>query len=89
MDQTVSESRNSRKATNDTLDESSSPRVALVPDELTDIIHQAVKDNRSYLMEHETKEILEGIGIKTTGFLIARSEDEALALSEKSGFLPL
>ncbi|MDM7986312.1 MAG: GNAT family N-acetyltransferase [Smithella sp.] len=57
-----------------------------MPDELTDIIHQAVKDNRSYLMEHETKEILEGIGIKTTGFLIARSEDEALALSEKIGF---
>ena len=54
--------------------------------ELAEIIHQAVSDNRSYLMEHETKEILEGIGIATTGFLVARSEDEALAMSEKIGF---
>jgi len=58
----------------------------LLEEELAETIHQAVQDNRSYLMEHETKEILEGIGIKTTGFLVARSEDEALALSEKIGF---
>lgn len=67
-------------------EDSSSGADKLLDEGLTEIIHQAVKDNRSYLMEHETKEILEGIGIKTTGFLIARSEDEALALSEKIGF---
>lgn len=37
-------------------------------------------------MEHEAKEILEGIGIRTTGFLVARSEDEVLAMSEKIGY---
>ncbi|PKN10424.1 MAG: acyl-CoA synthetase, partial [Deltaproteobacteria bacterium HGW-Deltaproteobacteria-7] len=58
----------------------------LLNDELSEIIHQAVRDNRSYLMEHESKEILEGIGIATTGFLVARSEDEAVAMSEKIGF---
>jgi acyl-CoA synthetase (NDP forming)/RimJ/RimL family protein N-acetyltransferase len=64
----------------------SSANEKLLEEGLAEIIHQAVRDNRSYLMEHETKEILEGIGIRTTGFLVARSEDEALALSEKVGF---
>jgi acyl-CoA synthetase (NDP forming)/RimJ/RimL family protein N-acetyltransferase len=50
------------------------------------MIRQAVRDNRSYLMEHESKEILEGIGVATTGYLVARSEDEALAICEKIGF---
>ncbi len=58
----------------------------LLNDELAEIIHQAVRDNRSYLMEHESKEILEGAGIATTGYLVARSEDEALALCERIGF---
>lgn len=58
----------------------------LLSEELAEIIHQAVRDNRSYLMEHESKEILEGAGIATTGYLVARSEDEALALCEKIGF---
>ncbi|MEN6468118.1 MAG: GNAT family N-acetyltransferase [Smithella sp.] len=65
------------------------PEVAqdkLLPDELAEMIHQAVRDNRSYLMEHESKEILEGIGIATTGYLVARSEDEALAICDKIGF---
>lgn len=64
----------------------SSAQSGLLKDELSEIIHQAIRDNRSYLMEHESKEILEGIGIATTGFLVARSEDEALAISEKIGF---
>ncbi|MBP7342043.1 MAG: acetate--CoA ligase family protein, partial [Syntrophaceae bacterium] len=58
----------------------------LLKDELAEMIHQAVRDNRSYLMEHESKEILEGIGVATTGYLVARSEDEALAICEKIGF---
>ena len=58
----------------------------LLQDGLAEIIHQAVRDNRSYLMEHESKEILEGIGIPTTGYLVARSEDEALAICDKIGF---
>lgn len=66
--------------------EQSSPQEYLLGEELKDILHQAVRENRSYLMEHESKEILEGIGIATTGYLVARSEDEALAMSEKIGF---
>ena len=62
------------------------PGGKLLSEELAEIIHQAVRDNRSYLMEHESKEILEGAGIATTGYLVARSEDEALALCEKIGF---
>ena len=62
------------------------PQGKLLKDELAEIIHQAVRDNRSYLMEHESKEILEGIGITTTGYLVARSEDEALAICDKIGF---
>ncbi len=58
----------------------------LLKDELAEMIRQAVRDNRSYLMEHESKEILEGIGVATTGYLVARSEDEALAICEKIGF---
>jgi acyl-CoA synthetase (NDP forming)/GNAT superfamily N-acetyltransferase len=58
----------------------------LLKHELAEIIHQAVRDNRSYLMEHESKEILEGIGIATTGYLVARSEDEVLAFCDKIGF---
>jgi acyl-CoA synthetase (NDP forming)/GNAT superfamily N-acetyltransferase len=86
MNQTLAASGDSKNHGNYMAEDSSSGADKLLDEGLTEIIHQAVKDNRSYLMEHETKEILEGIGIKTTGFLIARSEDEALALSEKIGF---
>ncbi|HNZ11679.1 MAG: succinyl-CoA synthetase subunit alpha [Deltaproteobacteria bacterium ADurb.Bin151] len=66
--------------------ESSNQHQKILKDELAEVIHQAVRDNRSYLMEHESKEILEGIGIATTGYLVARSEDEALAFCDKIGF---
>jgi len=61
-------------------------REKILKNEHAEIIHQAVRDNRSYLMEHESKEILEGAGILTTGFLVAHSEDEALAICDKLGF---
>jgi acyl-CoA synthetase (NDP forming)/RimJ/RimL family protein N-acetyltransferase len=86
MNQVFSALENSKATSSDNQDESSSAKDKLLKDGLAEIIHQAVRDNRSYLMEHETKEILEGIGIVTTGFLVARSEDETLALSEKIGF---
>lgn len=68
------------------LGESPSGKAKLLKNELAEIILKAVRNNRSYLMEHESKEILEGIGIATTGFLMARSEKEALAISERMGF---
>ena len=61
-------------------------RDGFLKEEAAEIIRQAIRDNRRYLMEHESKEILESIGIATTGFLVAHSEDEALAISERIGF---
>ena len=69
MNQVFSALENSKATSSDNQDESSSAKDKLLKDGLAEIIHQAVRDNRSYLMEHETKEILEGIGIVTTGFL--------------------
>jgi acetate---CoA ligase (ADP-forming) len=50
------------------------------------IFGQAMGENRTYLMEHECKEILENMGIATTGFLVAGSEDEAVEMSNKLGY---
>jgi acetate---CoA ligase (ADP-forming) len=86
MEQTLSGSQQVTSETFFTRKEPSAIRVKLLKDEFAEIIHQAVRDNRSYLMENESKEILEGIGVATTGFLVARSEDEALSMSEKIGF---
>jgi acyl-CoA synthetase (NDP forming) len=47
-----------------------------------EILRRAHFENRSYLMEHESKLILENAGIKTTGSMIASSEDEAAAMSK-------
>jgi len=86
MRQAQSEARQARSAGKIARKEAPGPRGKLLKDELAEIIHQAVRDNRSYLMEHESKEILEGIGIATTGYLVARSEDEALSICDKIGF---
>lgn len=44
------------------------------------VVDQAGRENRVYLMEHEVKAILEGRGISTTKSLVARSEDDAVKL---------
>jgi acyl-CoA synthetase (NDP forming) len=58
----------------------------ILPRDKAEIISQALKDGRSYLLEHESKQILEGIGITTTGGMVATSEDEAVAFSRANGF---
>lgn len=50
------------------------------------IIAGALKENRSFLMEHECKAILEGIGIETTGSAIATSAESAVELSRAIGY---
>ena len=85
MEQAVSAGQPVKSEPHDSQSASATP-IKLLKEELAFMIHQAVRDNRSYLMEHESKEILEGIGVATTGYLIARSEDEALAICEKIGF---
>ena len=44
--------------------------------ESTEILRQAQVENRKFLMEHESKRILENAGIKTTGGMVASSEDD-------------
>lgn len=50
------------------------------------IMESALRENRSCLMEHECKEILESIGIKTTGSRVALSADDAVEKSRIIGY---
>jgi len=45
-----------------------------------EIINRAKDESRTYLMEHESKAILEDLGITTSGAEVARSEEEAVAI---------
>jgi acyl-CoA synthetase (NDP forming) len=57
------------------------------PDDLfCGILAQARREGRTYLMEHESKEILAGMGIATTGCLVAGSADEAAEMSRAVGY---
>ncbi|OPY54180.1 MAG: succinyl-CoA synthetase subunit alpha [Methanosaeta sp. PtaU1.Bin060] len=49
------------------------------------IMGQAQAEGRAYLMEHESKAILEGFGISTTGSRVARSEEEAVDIFQSIG----
>jgi acyl-CoA synthetase (NDP forming) len=42
-----------------------------------EVIDRARADGRTYLMEHESKAVLESLGITTTGASVAKTEDEA------------
>jgi len=44
------------------------------------VMDHALASGRTYLMEHESKAVLESLGICTTGAGLARSEDEAVKL---------
>ena len=54
--------------------------------DIDQIIHRALGQNRDCLMEHECKEILEAVGIPTTGGEIASTEDQAVELGRSIGF---
>ena len=62
-----------------------SPQSSIPPD-IRPIIEKALRENRSCLMEHECKEILEGIGIRTTGGVIASSEEAAVMAGREIGY---
>ncbi|OPY78774.1 MAG: succinyl-CoA synthetase subunit alpha [Syntrophorhabdus sp. PtaU1.Bin153] len=51
-----------------------------------EILSRAHTQNRKFLMEHESKQILENVGIKTTGSMVASSEDEAVGMSGNLGY---
>jgi acyl-CoA synthetase (NDP forming) len=50
-----------------------------------EIIDQALQEGRTYLMEHESKSILESLGISTTGSRAAKSEEEAVKIFQSIG----
>ena len=45
-----------------------------------EVIDRARSSGRTYLMEHESKAVLESLGITTTGTGVARTEDEAVEI---------
>ena len=45
-----------------------------------EVIDQAKAVGRTYLMEHESKAVLESLGITTSKSIVARSEDEAVEI---------
>ncbi len=45
-----------------------------------EVIDQAKAAGRTYLMEHESKAVLESLGITTSKSIVARSEDEAVEI---------
>lgn len=51
-----------------------------------EIISRALFNGRSYLMEHESKELLEREGIATTGAAVARTPEEAVQVSSRIGY---
>jgi acyl-CoA synthetase (NDP forming) len=52
---------------------------------MRNIIEQALAEGRTYLMEHESKAVLECIKISTSGSRVAKSEDEAVEIFQSLG----
>jgi len=63
-----------------------SPSRGVPAAEFHEILEQARRESRTYLMEHECKELLEKMGIATTGCLVAGSEDEAAGMARAVGY---
>lgn len=55
-------------------------------DTIAEIIACARQEQRAYLLEHECKAILRSIGVPTTSCLVAKSEAEAVSMSEAVGY---
>jgi len=55
-------------------------------DPIAEIISHARREQRVYLLEHECKAILRHIGVPTTSCLVAKSEEEAVSLSQAIGY---
>jgi acyl-CoA synthetase (NDP forming) len=58
----------------------------LLGDSIEKIIACARQEQRVYLLEHECKAILKSIGVPTTSCLVAKSEEEAVSMSEAIGY---
>ena len=54
--------------------------------ETNHIFASSRRENRSYLMEHESKKILESLNIITTGYQVAASEEQAVTIAGSLGY---
>ncbi len=62
------------------------PDAARIVSTASDIIRKAQAEDRSYLLEDESKAILETYGIKTTGADTASTEDAAVGIARRIGY---
>jgi acyl-CoA synthetase (NDP forming) len=51
-----------------------------------DIVKRALGEGRTFLMEHESKQILAEFGLETTGAYFATSADEAIRIANQIGY---
>ena len=61
-------------------------REVRLTDSIAEIIAGARRQDRVYLLEHECKAILRDIGVPTTSCLVAKTEEEAVSMSEAMGY---
>jgi len=57
-----------------------------LPNKIKEIIAVARKENRTFLLESESKQLMKEIGITTTDFKIARDGKEAVKAAKEIGF---
>ncbi len=62
------------------------PAAARIVSVTSDIIQRAQSEARSYLLENESKAILEAYGIRTTGADVAQTEDDAVDTARRLGY---
>jgi acyl-CoA synthetase (NDP forming) len=62
------------------------PAAARIVSVTSAIVNKAQSDDRSYLLENESKAILEAYGIKTTGAEVADTEDGAVDIARNLGY---
>ncbi|MCK9227998.1 MAG: GNAT family N-acetyltransferase [Syntrophorhabdaceae bacterium] len=62
------------------------PAAARIVSVTSDIVQKARSDDRSYLLENESKAILEAYGIRTTGAEVAQTEEGAVQIARNLGY---
>ncbi len=59
---------------------------SIVSKKVKEIIAIARKENRTFLLEPESKQLMKEIGVTTTDFQVAKNDKEAIQVAKKIGF---
>lgn len=59
---------------------------SIVSKKVEEIIAIARKENRTFLLEPESKQLMKEIGVTTTDFQVAKNDKEAIQVAKKIGF---